>query len=271
MSQDSIAPQDTSQTGYDAEWALEDGNTDSPPKVAVNDSEQDRKTEDEGTAPESTAQDGTQDAPKGESGSKAAEPETDEPFAGMTEDQIAAHRKAERDGKAMAGRHRLAQDRMSHLEKQLDEQRKLNGELTDQARTPSEFEQAHPEYFKELKDEFGTKGEPSSPDVDAGKSEYDEADAIIDAHPDAGDVYASAEFNTWLSAQPPQSMADINSTQASEVIPVIAAYKTYVADAEKANLQSIADVGGTSAQPDLRVASQRSSQELYDAEWANDD
>jgi len=271
MSLEPIAPQVTSQTDYDAEWALEDGNTDSPPKVAVPDSEKVQQTVAEGTAPDATAQTDVQDAPKGDSASKAAEPETDKPFAGMTEDQIAAYRKAERDGKAMAGRHRLAQDRMTHLEKQLDDQRKLNEELTDKARSPSEFEQAHPEYFQELKEEFGTKGESDSPTVDAGKSEYDEADKVIGAHPDAGDIYASAEFNTWLSTQPPQSATDVNSPHADAVIPIIDAYKTHLSEAEKADLQSIADVGGTSAQPDLRVASQRSAQELYDAEWANED
>jgi hypothetical protein len=269
MDVENNTPEDTFQSDYDAEWGLE---SDSPPKVAPSDTEANQKSTDEETAPNPVAQEGTQEAPKDEDPNKAAEPQKEDIFAGMTEAQIEAYRKSERDTKAMKGRHKLAQDRIADLEKKLSSEKKANGELIEKARQPSEFEQNHPEYYKELKAELGTKQDADDdPQVDPDGESYSEADSILSAHPDAGDVYNSPEFKTWISQQPLQFQQNINSSYAKDVIPILDAYSASLEANTQESLKDISSVGGSQSKPSLRNHGNMSDEEKYDLEWETDD
>lgn len=268
MNTENNTPEEAFQSDYEAEWGLD---ADSPPKVAPSDTEDAQKTTEKEPAPEPVAQEGTQSTTQNEDQSKAAEPEKVDIFAGMNEAQLEAYRKSERDTKAMKGRHKLAQDRITDLEKKLADERKAREDLATQTRQPTEFEQNHPEYYKELKGEFGTKQDADKPQVDPDAESYSEADAILEAHPDAGDVYNSSEFQTWLGSQTLQFQQNINSSYAKDVIPILDSYSSHLATSTQANLEAMAPVGGSQGKPNLRDKSTMSDAELYAAEWESDD
>lgn len=263
--------QGNSLTDYDKEWDLEDGNTNNP-KTLVADEDETLKTEATDTTSEAPAPFAQPEASQDNVDSKVVEPEATDIFAGMTAAQRDAYKKAERDGKAMAGRHRLSQDRISQLEQKLLDQQKVTAELTEKTRVPSEFEKEHPEYYQQLKSEFQSSSpEPSTDSNSQDSSSYTEADLIIAAHPEAGEWYSSTEFKSWLSTQPASSTKDIEAPYASQVLPVLDAYNSHLASLSTSSLQGIADVGGSSARPNITRTTDMSTTAQYDAEWENED
>lgn len=267
MNTENNTPADAFKSDYEAEWAL-DGDSPNSSTKAVDHTDGAQKTTGQETATVPVAQEGTQDSPKVGTPSKAAEPEKEDIFAGMNEAQIEAYRKSERDTKAMKGRHKLAQDRIADLQKKLDDERKAREELALKTRQPTEFEQNHPEYYEELKKEFGTNQDAGKPQKDLDAESYTEADLIIAAHPDAGDVYNSAEFKTWLGSQSLQFQQNIESSYAKDVIPILDAYAQSTAPS---SLEDMADIGGKRGKPNARDKSNLSDAELYALEWESDD
>lgn len=270
MTTENNTPDTTFDSDYEAEWAL---NSDTPKleEKAVDHTEDVNKPTEKETAPSSVAQEETPTPTQNDDSNKAAEPKEEDILAGLSEAQLEAYRKAERDAKAMKGRHRLAQDRIVDLEKKLAEEQKAKAEFKSKARQPTEFEQNHPEYFQELKEEFGTNQESSAPQTDPEAESYSEADAILSAHPDAGDIYSSSEFQTWMASQPLKVQQDVESSYSKDVIPVLDAYQNSLTSASSVSLKEIADVGGSQGQPDLRDKSKMTDAEKYELEWESDD
>lgn len=258
-------PEET-QSDYEKEWALD---SDLPQETPVAHTEEIQKTDTEGPAPEASAQDVTQESAETETTSPTAESGGDDIFAGATEAQLAAYRKAENDAKAMKGRHRLSQDKAIHLERQLSELQRQNAELTEQARKPTQFEIDHPEYAEDIRSLTG--------DVHASTSsaETDPAELILQAHPDAGEVYNSPEFSAWISEQPSDTVSIIQGSDPNAINNILSAYKTHASEVSssqrQARLNATSDTGGTQATPDLRRASELSVQEQYAREWENED
>lgn len=254
---------------YDKEWGLDEEVHTSSPDASSNHIDETQPTEVEGTAPPSPAQETNQETPQEES-LKAAEPEEEDIFASMNDKQLEAYRKTERERDAMIGRHRVANDRLSHLERQLEDERKLNAELAEKARKPSTFEQEHPEYHKELMEEF----KPAAPEKE--DTSQTAADVILSAVPKAGEIYNSDEFQAWLGAQEQSFINDIESPDPQKVINVLTKYETHASlaaeqAAAKEKLAAIADAGGSSGIPDIRTSGQMSEKEQYDAVWDEDD
>lgn len=259
-----------SQAEYDAEWgeeALE-------PVIATDDDQ----TFEEGSAPSDEAQSDSPKAPIVKPVSKAAEPESEDIYAGLTEKQAEAIRQAERNEKANLGRFRIAKDKADRLERELTEERQLRKDFEDKARQPSQFEQDHPEYYKELREsikaELGTNS-VVVPEVDKGQVAVD---AILGAHPDAGDIYNSPDFQSWIGGQPRYVRNTIESSDPEDVISVLDSYKSSkpvtaprVTPSSQDKLAQVAHVGGSPARPDLSRPSDMTTSQQYDAEWAKDD
>jgi hypothetical protein len=249
---------------YEAEWA--DGIT-----------EETQPTSEAGSAPELEAQDVEQITSQDEITSKAAEPESDDIYAGLSEKHIEAIRQAERNEKANLGRYRIAKDKADRLERELQEERNRSKELEVKARQPSQFEQDHPDYYEELKadlkNEIGTQ--QVVPSVDTGEAAVE---SILTAHPDAGDVYNSNDFKAWIGAQPKYVRNTIESSDPEDVISVLDSYKstqisiaTSRPSSSQQALEQVAHVGGSPARPNLSRPSDMSASQQYDAEWAIDD
>ena len=268
------------ESDYDKEWGLDDTVVDTSPPANGTDSHTTELQEstDEGTAPSDVAPDGLQSASQEGTPSTAAEPEQDDPFAGWSEEQLAVYRKTERDAKANAGRNRVAQDRISRLETQLREKEEQRLALVASTREPTGFEQAHPEYAEDLKQIFSQNAAPGTAEIDTQiaqeNAQQEAADAIINAHPDAGEIYNRPDFQEWLNLRPDYRQ-DIESPNADDVIKVLDVYTTIQAHsqptARSSNpLDGMASVGGSSAQPDLRLSSELSTAEQYEREWDTD-
>lgn len=254
------------QSDYDAEWGLDD---DSPQEEAVDHSEDDEKTLPEEAATEGEAQGESKVEGEGADMSKAAEPENEDPYAGLSEKHIEAIRKAERDEKAMRGRYKLAEDRATQLERELAEERQRLKALEEANRKPSQFEQDHPEYYKALKEEFG-KAQPSAAPSTTKK---DPVELILESHSDAGELYNSADFQAWVADQPGYVRKALDSDSAEDVIEALDFYKTTLSTVPETenSLESIVEPSGSKGKPDLRRQSDLSAQEAYDLEWEQDD
>ena len=253
---------------YDKEWGLDEVHTPSP-EASSSHTDELQTTAEEGSAPNSPAQAESQSTSQ-DANSKAAEPEGEDIFATMNDKQLEAYKKAERERDAMIGRHRVANDKLSHLERQLADERKLNAELAEKARQPSQFEQDHPDYYKQLKDELT----PAAPE--SGDTSQTAADIILEAVPKAGEIYNSDEFQAWLGSQEQSYLSDIESPDPQKVINILDKYEahnTSAAEHEAAQnkLNQIANTGGSSGIPDIRHSGNMSASEQYDAVWAEDD
>jgi hypothetical protein len=265
-------PEEQTQADYELEWTLAED--DSPQKPGVAHLDEGRETGKEAPRPTEPAQAVNTDTTDGEIKSKAGEPEPDDAFAGWSEEQLAVYKKTESDVKAMKGRHRLAQDRIKDLEAKLKAEAEERRKLAAQARPPTRFEQDHPEYADDLKQLF-TGADKDEPIVDTGNSEYEQADLILAAHPDAGTVYNDPAFQQWLSTQSPSVIKSVDSSFAGDVIPVLdlyAAHSRQATDKSRQDaLRDVSDVGGSSGQHRIRNTSNMTAQELYELEWENDE
>jgi len=209
--------------------------------------------------------------------SKAAEPESEDIYAGLSDKQAEAIRQAERNEKANLGRFRIAKDKADRLERELQEERKRSTELEAKARQPTLFEQDHPDYYNDLKEDL--KKELASqavvPEVNTGEAAVE---SILTAHPDAGDLYNSDEFKSWIGNQPKYVRNTIESSDPEDVISVLDSYKSHQSVSEASRpqgsqdaLRQVAHTGGSPARPNLSRPHDMSSSQQYDAEWELDD
>jgi hypothetical protein len=209
--------------------------------------------------------------------SKTAESESEDIYAGLSDKQVEAIRQAERNEKANLGRFRIAKDKADRLERELQEERKRYQEFEAKSRQPTLFEQEHPDYYNDLKEDL--KKELASqqvvPEVDTGEAAVE---SILSAHPDAGDLYNSDEFKAWIGNQPKYVRNTIESSDPEDVISVLDSYKSHqtVSEASRPQgsqdaLRQVAHTGGSPARPNLSKPHDMSASQQYDAEWELDD
>jgi hypothetical protein len=262
-----ISLEDNDSSDYDAEWGLD---TDSPDNDAVAHTDDSSTPEEAATV---TAESASEDQEKPASPSadpKTAESDDDTTWANATPEQLKAFKKAESDEKAMKGRHRLSNDKNAMLEKELQQLRAENADYLKKQRVPSQFEQDHPEYAEDLNKLYGAKDGANAP------AEVDPAETIIEAHPDAGEIYNSNEFQIWIAAQSKPVRQAIESSDAESIVDILNQYKTVsppqdsVPSSNNAQLQDLSGTGGSSGRVDLRSVGSMSTEEQYDAEWATD-
>ena len=249
---------------FDKAWAEIEG-TPSSPSEKESHTEESEKTSAEETAPEAGASEANQETSKEEGASKSAETENVDQFAGWTEEQKSLYLKTERDGKASVGRLRVEQQRNLTLEQQLEEARQENIRLAAEARKPTEFELAHPEYAEDIKTLVGAQSTEEAQQINP-------VDLVLAAHPDAADLLDSTEYQAWLADQDEAVLVAANGTDVRSAIGVLTDFKSFQSTQaqtqKEASLAAIADVGGTQGQPDLRSTSQLSQQERYDLAWS---
>lgn len=259
-------------TDYDAEWERDSDDDSEAPiekeafkQVPVDEPEDIDDQDNSDKSREETSQDvdSPQDSPNDDS-KPASETDSEDIWQNASEEQLRAYKKAENEYKAMLGRHRLAQEKLSRLEKEANE-------LKEKARTPTQFEQDHPDYFKELQDTFGSpKAGNTSDTPDTAAIE-----AVITAHPDAGEVVSSESFNEWLSGQPKVVQRAADSSNAEDVIDVLNDFKSYsdeidIQRAREARLAKAQAPSTTSSIPtQTKLSSEMSDEELYELEWQN--
>jgi len=262
-----VSLEDDNSSDYDAEWGLD---IDTPITPAVEHTDDTSMTDEAATVTATSASDEQEDTTSTSEVSKAAEPESDTTWANATPEQLKAHKKAESDEKAMKGRFRLSNDKNAMLEKELNQLRADNASFQEKLRTPTKFEQDHPEYAEDLNKLYGAKGGATTP------AEPDPADAIVSAHPDAGELYNSNEFQIWIATQPKPVRQAIEASDAESIIDILTQYKGGLSPKVevKANtqeqLQGISGTGGSSGTVDLRDVRSMSASDQYDKEWEVD-
>ena len=266
MQNTTLQSQEQNQSDYDTEWGLDN---DSPSNSDIVNSDETSSSDAPATVTDESALEGQANASPSSDESKAAELENNTTWADATPDQIKAFNKAEGDEKAMRGRYRLSNDKNSMLERELNELRVQNADYQAKLRVPTQFEQDHPEYAEDLNKLYGNReGVPAPVAVDP-------AELIISAHPDAGEVYNSNEFQTWVGAQPKPVRQAIESSDAESINEILTLYKSTATSKPfvpnpKAGLQELSGTGGSSASIDLRTTSSLTASEQYDREWAAD-
>lgn len=248
---------------YDKAWA-EDESSPSTPNGEVTHAEVDDKTPAAETANAEGAPNADPNVTEEENAKKTAESENVNRFDGWTEEQKEVYLKTERDGKANLGRLRVEQNRRTTLERELQDALASNESLKKESAVPTQFEQDHPEYAEDLRAIVNANAP-----VDTGVSSMD---LVLTAHPDAGNVFNSNEFQEWLSDKDDAYVHELMSEDHNAVIAGLNAYKASAAEAQNPTqqLQAMADIGGAKGQPDLRQHSQMTTQEQYDLAWAED-
>ena len=262
-----VTLEDENTADYDAEWGLD---SDSPADSVVAHSEDTSMTDEAATVTAEPASDEQKDTTSTSEDTKTAESKDDTTWANATPEQLKALQKAESDEKAMKGRFRLSNDKNAMLEKELTQLRAANAEFQEKLRTPTRFEQDHPEYAEDLNKLYGNQGGATAP------AEPDPADTIIAAHSDAGEIYNSNEFQIWIATQPKPVRQAIESNDAESIVDILNQYKEVspskveVQDDTKEQLQGMSGTGGSSGRVDLRTTSGMSDSDQYNAEWEVD-
>lgn len=256
-------------TSYDDEWALDD--------EASQESEEqtpELKTDDEApAADESAHEEAAESSPEG-TDTESAETGDDDLWSNATESQRAAYSKAENEYKAMMGRNRVASQRADQAEAELREAQEELNRLREQTREKSEYELQHPELFEAFRSEMDSRIAPLQ--AQQSTSETDDLDAaasaVLEAHPNAGDLMNSTEFNGWLASQPNYVVNAMESTNPADIISILDSYTANLPSdtPDTSGLDAISTPDTSSSQPDTRPKESLSAQEQYDAEWEDD-
>lgn len=281
---------DTTLTDYDAAWDRDDAPDDNQ---GVDAEGQYQQTDVDDPASETPAPKADTEEPGEEPKTPAAEQEDDgnTPGDGSSSPEEAL-RQAEIEISALRGQNKALNDRLSSRGRELKELRDKVAELETKTREPTKFEQEFPEYADDIRKLTGQDNTNSAePEVDPADAQAETVDKILQAHPDAGTLYNSAELHEFLKNDPvfvfdgnPQFVNHaLHSDNADEVIAALAYFKANAGSSQstppgepetpagkKDPLGDLEEPAGKGGSPSVPNAA-RSPLEEYEAAWAADD
>lgn len=268
---------------YDAEWGSDDDTQENSDVSA----ESNQESSEEATAASQEAPtDEVVETPEETTDSSAESDAEDDIWANATEAQKEAFRRAENEKLAASNRVKSIGDRLANNGRQLQTLRAEKAELEKANRKPTEFEQEHEQYGKNINEMIErTINERLPPVVEDERSpeqiEDETLNIIETAHPDVGVMYNSSEMQAML-ADDPVLKHDGRALLFSEALhspdphmAVIALnhFKatTSTTDTSGNPLEDMQSAESSSGKHDMRKQSQLSATEQYDREWEQDD
>lgn len=269
-------------SGYDSEWALPED--DSP--ATDRDAEFDQQSADGTTIPNAASA-----APKVETsdnapGSPAVGNAGADIWANATEEQRMAFRRAENEKVAAAQRAKLNEDRLAERGRELKALREEKAALEEAQRVPTEFEQQHEQYAKDIdvivERKLAGRLPPVAPVEQKTEAQVEQEvfNVITQAHPDAGDLYNSTGCQALLAQDPVFKHAGraylfseaLHSDDPNMAVAALSYYKSTLGDSPKpkTGLESLVAASSVSGKSDMRTATQLTEKEKYDREWELD-
>ena len=268
------------ETGYDKEWELDTDDSSSSSEDSF-----DNQTTPEGAdQPTEGAQAAAQGNTPDESKTNSAVSEEADLWAGATDAQRDAFRRAEHGITAAENRAKLNADKLAERGRELKTLRDETSELREASRPRTEFEQEHQTYANDINtmiDQRMQERLPVQEEVSDEERAQEAYEVITQKHPDAGDLYNSEGMKEVLDHDPVFKMNGravlfseaLHSPDPTHVNLALDFYKqTHTAPAQAPDpLEAMQANTSRGAQHDMRSRDQLTSHEQYDAEWDSDD
>lgn len=270
--------QDQPVSDYEAEWDREDApdddqgvDTTGVQQTDIEDpaSEESAPETTDETTPIETQDDPAEDAVEGNDGTDGA----------ADSERL---RQLETENLSLKGQLKALNDRLSIRGRELKELRQELAENKKANREPTGFEREFPEFAEDIRKLAGTQEETVNEQVDPVDQEAATMEALLAAHPDAGNIYADPALHEWLATEPmfvlngqPMFVNNaIHSDNADEIIAAISHYKsqanTPAPEPEKNPLEDMTPPPTSQGKPTM-VRTPSTPQEEYDAAWASDE
>jgi hypothetical protein len=262
---------DTFQDDYEAEWGEPDNASNSEAQQESIDKTSDTTVASGGEAHKQTPDSHTDNSDETPAKSGAKDIWSEAPAELRDE-----FNKVQNQYNSMLGRHRAERQRVADYERQLQETQTKVKNLEQETRQPTQFEQDHPDYAKEILAEAEriaelkiTQQQELNSQTSQQKAEQDALNTILNAHPDAGELYNNDSFNQWMQNQPLHLVNRLDSTDPSDTIEVLTLFKDSQKQQQQADLNSLSAPQSSSSKPDTRAT--LTTQEEYEREWELDD
>lgn len=260
------------QSDYDAEWGELDST--SEPEERLEDDEVD-ETSDDAVASSKEAGEESQESPADGNSEAAANSSESDIWADAPEELRREYLKVQNQYNSMLGRYRKERERSTETEQQLSEYEQKLRELEEQSRQPTQFEQDHPDYAKDVQTEAERiarkileEDRLKAAQQDAQKAEESAVETILNAHPDAGNIWNDEGFHNWLQQQSVEVETRLQSSDPQDTIEVLNEYKASLSQQREEQLNSLSSPRASASKPDTRA--ELSPLEEYEAEWEID-
>lgn len=267
-------------TDYEREWELD---TDASSSSSVG-SQDNQQTEESDHLSEDSAPVVNADATPEEDQTNSAVSEEVDLWAGASDAQRDAFRRAENEKIAAENRAKLNADKLAERGRELKSLRDETSELREAARPRTEFEQEHSTYANDINtmiEQRLAERLPVQEEQTEQERDQEVYETITQAHPDAGELYNSDSLKELLNEDPVFKMDGravlfseaLHSSDPRHVNQALDFYKlNHTAPPPEADpLESMQANTSRGAQRDMRTADQLSQSERYDAEWELDD
>ena len=267
-------------SNYDREWDLGD---DTPLSSSV-EGQDDQQTEDSDYLSDDSAPAVNEGTTPDSVDTNSAVSEEDDLWAGASDAQRDAFRRAENEKIAAENRAKLNADKLADRGRELKTLRDETSELREATRPRTEFEQEHSTYANDINtmiEQRLSERLPVQDEQTEAERDQEVYEIITQAHPDAGDLYNSESLKELLTVDPVFKMDGravlfseaLHSSDPKHVNQALDYYKlNHEAPAPQADpLESMQANTSRGAQRDMRTEGQYSQSERYDAEWELDD
>jgi len=267
---------------YDTEWELDTDSSDSASSGATGGDQPTLTSDDQF---DEGASEGNDHSPTNDQSHAAVQDEVDV-WAGASEAQMEAFRRAENEKTAAENRAKINADKLAERGRELKTLRDESLELQEATRVRSEFETEHEVYARDVDLMIQRRLDeriPEAPVVTEAENDQYVYEAITNAHPTAGDMYNSEPLKELLADDPVFKhngravlfSETLHSNDPADVIAALDFYKTthqpVQQQAAPTGLESMQGASSRGGRPDMRTMDQFSDSERYDAEWELDD
>ena len=265
---------------YDTEWELGDDDSSS----SSVDAQDNQQTEEAADLAADSAQAVDQNNSSDVDQTDPAVGEEVDIWAGASDAQRDAFRRAENEKIAADNRAKLNADKLADRGRELKTLRDETSELREATRPRTEFEQEHSTYANDINTMIEQRLEQRLPvQEELSQAEHDQMvyETITRAHPDAGDLYNSDGVKELMQTDPVMKLNGkavlfsdaLHSPNPEDVNAALDFYKASspAPAPEPDPLESMQSTASRGNKVDMRTSDQLTSREQYDAEWDSDD
>lgn len=275
--------QDEHVSDYDAEWGSDEDTQDE----SFTDTNEESQSSEEPTAGSNEASADAQEATPEETTDSSAESDAEEDiWASATEAQRNAFRRVENEKTAASNRVKSIGDKLANNGRTIQQLQADKAALEEASRQPTEFEQEHEVYGKDINEmierHISKRLPPAAPEPTPEEIENNVFSIIETAHPDAGNMYNSSEMQQMLADDPvfkhdgkPLLFSEaLHSDDPHMAVIALNHFKASNSQTDQTSgdpREDLLSAEGSSGKHDMRTNNQLSASEQYDREWEEDD